>query len=50
MPPFITALLGSGLRLVANAALVKGKQHRRNLESLIPPGGIAGGVHARGVR
>ena len=26
MPPFITALLGSGLRLVANAALVKGKE------------------------
>jgi hypothetical protein len=25
MPPFILALLGSGLRLVANAALVKGK-------------------------
>ncbi|MCC7261604.1 MAG: hypothetical protein IT369_03685 [Candidatus Latescibacteria bacterium] len=25
MPPFITALLSSGLRLVANAALVKGK-------------------------
>jgi len=26
MPPFITALLSSGLRLVANAALVKGKE------------------------
>lgn len=26
MPPFIAALLGSGLRLVANAALVKGKE------------------------
>ena len=26
MPPFISALLGSGLRLVANAALVKGKE------------------------
>ena len=26
MPPFLSALLGSGLRLVANAALVKGKE------------------------
>ena len=26
MPPFILALLGSGLRLVANAVLVKGKE------------------------
>jgi hypothetical protein len=27
MPPFVTALLGAGLRLVANAALVKGKEY-----------------------
>lgn len=27
MPPFILSLLGSGLRLVANAALVKGKEY-----------------------